>query len=353
MSKVLVALSGGVDSAVAAALLVEQGHEVTGVTMKLWSPPGCEQENRCCTPETRQVAADVAAKLGIPFTILDARDAFRESVVQSFLDGYAQGETPSPCVLCNRRIKWGFLLDHAAEYGADYVATGHYARIQQSPSGLYELWQGLDDSKDQAYMLSLLTQQHLAKTLFPLGERTKPQVREIAHRLGLPAADQPESQDLCFLGEKDYREFLLEYAPAVAHAGPIVSTSGRQLGEHQGLAFYTIGQRKGLPAATRPLYVLEKRMQDNTLIVGFAEELGKSEFTAGPINWISGTPPAAPIETDVKIRFKAAPVPAGVTHLPEGMVRVASGVSLRGVTPGQIAVFYAGRQILGGGPIRT
>lgn len=353
MEKVVVALSGGVDSSVAAALLVESGYDVIGVTMRLWSEPGCEQENRCCTPETRQIARQVADKLSIPFEILDAADMFRNQVVQSFLDGYLQGETPSPCVFCNRHIKWGYLLSYAHSIGAAYIATGHYARIKRSQDGSYQLWKGLDSTKDQSYVLCLLTQELLAQTNFPLGEYDKLQVRQIARRLDLPAADQPESQDLCFLGDSDYRDFLRKYVPQVVRPGVVLTRQGKLLGDHQGLAFYTIGQRKGLPSSSRPLYVLEKRISDNVLLVGFADELGKQEFTAQPVNWICGKPPLESIQAQIKIRFKAQPAPATVIPQQDGSIQVVSAAPLRDVTAGQMVVIYQDEQVLGGGVIRT
>ncbi|MFZ3071484.1 MAG: tRNA 2-thiouridine(34) synthase MnmA [Anaerolineaceae bacterium] len=352
MTKIVVALSGGVDSSVAAALLVEQGFDVTGVTMRLWSEPGCEQENRCCTPETRQIAKQVADKLNIPFKVLDAEEVFRKQVVQSFLDGYQRGETPNPCIFCNRYVKWGFLLSFAESIGAPYIATGHYARVTRAENGLYELWKGVDPSKDQAYMLSMLNQELLSHSIFPLGNYYKTQIRQLARELDLPAADQPESQDLCFLGKSDYRVFLRKYVPQVAQPGLIENQEGMVLGEHQGLAFYTIGQRKGLPSSTRPLYVLEKKLSDNVLIVGFEEELGKEVFEAYPVNWIAGEIPSAPMHLEVKIRFKAQPAPALVTPKEDGSIHVQLSTPLRDISAGQMAVLYRGEQVTGGGLIR-
>ncbi len=353
MPKVVAALSGGVDSSVAAALLVKQGYDVHGVTLRLWSEPGCEQENRCCTPESRRIARELCQQLAIPFEILDAVETFHKQVVGSFLDGYLLGDTPNPCVFCNRHIKWGFLLDYARSIGADYVATGHYARINQDPTGLFELWQGLDSAKDQAYMLSMLDQHQLSKTLFPLGDYDKDEVRKLAHQWSLPSADLPESQDLCFLGQSDYRDFLRKYTPQAVQPGNIVNTLGEILGQHQGLAFYTTGQRKGLPAASQALYVLEKRIADNTLIVGFEDALGRQAFSVVDINWISGEQPVMPMEADVKIRFKAQPAAARLSGLDDDKVQVQLEQPLRDITPGQRAVFYQGVKVLGGGRIDT
>ncbi len=352
MKKVLVALSGGVDSSVAAALLVEQGYEVVGATMRLWSASGAEQENRCCTPETRTLAARLADKLSIPFAVLDERETFRKIVVQQFLEGYTRGETPNPCVTCNRFLKWGALWDYAKSIGADYLATGHYARVLALSEGLFELWKGRDPGKDQTYFLSMLTQEQLAHTLFPLGELRKTDVRELARERGLPSAEQPESQDLCFLGERDYRDFLAEYAPETVQPGPITDRSGKLLGEHQGLAFYTIGQRKGLPASTEALYVIDKRIEDNSLIVGFLSELGSDTFYVDKLNWVDGKTLLEPITVETKIRYRAAPVEALITPLDAKRAIVKAIHNLRDITPGQIAAFYQSDRLLGGGEIQ-
>jgi len=353
MTKVVVALSGGVDSSVSAALLVEQGYEVVGATMRLWSAPGCEEENRCCTPQTRDLAAQLAEQLGIPFHILDAQQAFRQAVVQRFLDGYSRGDTPNPCVYCNRYLKWDYLWQFAQSIGAEAIATGHYARLRRGTDGTYELWKGVDATKDQTYFLSLLTQQHLAHTLFPLGEYTKVEVRQIAHARQLPAADQPESQDLCFLGKRDYRDFLRENAPQAVQPGEIVDQQGKVLGKHNGLAFYTIGQRKGMPASAHALYVYQKDLEHNRLVVGTEAELGAKSMQVREINWIAGNPPAEHFEAEVKIRFKAMPSLAQIKVQPEGSAMVHFGKPLRDITPGQLAVFYQGEKVLGGGWINA
>jgi len=269
--------------------------------------------------------------------------------VQRFLDGYSRGDTPNPCVYCNRYLKWDYLWQFAQSIGAEAIATGHYARLHCATDGTYELWKGVDPNKDQTYFLSLLTQQHLAHTLFPLGEYTKVEVRQIAHERQLPSADAPESQDLCFLGKRDYRDFLREYAPQAVQPGEIVDRQGKVLGSHNGLAFYTIGQRKGLPSAAQALYVYQKDVEQNRIVVGKKAELGAESMQVREINWIAGNPPADHFKAEVKIRFKAMPAPAEVEVLPEGSAQVHFSKLLRDITPGQLAVFYQGEKVLGGG----
>jgi len=352
--RVAVAMSGGVDSSVAAALLVEQGYEVIGLMLRLWSEPGAEADNRCCTPDAMAQARRVAAILGIPFYALDAQQVFHDTVVQAFLSGYAQGITPNPCLTCNRLIRWGFLLQQAQAFNARYLATGHYARLRRDAQGRFELLRALDQEKDQSYVLHVLTQEQLRRTLLPLGELTKPQVRELARRFNLPVAARLDSQDLCFLGGSDYRPFLQRHTPELLRPGPIYNRQGILLGQHQGLAFYTIGQRKGLGiSAPQPLYVLAKDLAANALIVGRAEELGEREMTVAGVNWIRGEPPAAPFQAQVKIRYTARPSPALVIPLSQHQARLTFTQPQRDITPGQAAVFYQDELCLGGGIIQS
>ena len=349
---VVVAMSGGVDSSVAAALLVEQGYAVIGMMLRLWSEQGREDENRCCTPDAMAQARRVAALLGIPFYALDARERFHGSVVKTFLDGYAQGITPNPCIVCNRMIRWGYLLEQAQSVGAEYMATGHYARLRRKEDGLVTLLKAVDDTKDQSYVLSSLNQAQLTHTMLPLGEYTKTEVREAAHRFNLPVAERPDSQDLCFLGKEGYHNFLSRHSTQASRPGVIVNRSGQVVGQHQGLAFYTIGQRKGLGIAhPRPLYVLEKDQNQNHLIVGYEEELGGINMQVGTVNWISGSPPGEPLTAEVKIRYKAVPAPAEVTPITGGKVNVVFKQPVRDITPGQLAVIYQGDFVLGSGLI--
>jgi tRNA-specific 2-thiouridylase len=275
--RVVVAMSGGVDSSVAAALLKEQGYDVVGMMMRLWSEETMAggAHNRCCTPDQMADARRIANQLGIPFYVLDTKETFRNTVVQFFIDQHRDGVTPNPCLECNRQIRFDFLLNNALALEAQYLATGHYARVARDESGRFLLKKGLDEHKDQSYVLSVLGQSQLQHALFPVGEFTKPEVRQIAERFGLPTASKKDSQDLCFLGDGDYRRFLDQYAPEVMVAGPIKRTSGEVVGEHGGLANYTIGQRKGLGVhAPEPLNVVGMNPQANALIVGTADELG-------------------------------------------------------------------------------
>lgn len=349
---VVVAMSGGVDSSVAAALLVEQGYRVIGMMLRLWSEPGSEQYNRCCTPDAMAQARRVAAQLGVPFYAIDAKESFHSKVVKAFVDGYVEGVTPNPCLTCNRGIRWGLLLEQALSVGADFLATGHYVRLRKGVDGRFKLLRAVDENKDQSYVLSVLNQEQLSHSLFPLGEMSKPQVRQVARDLGLPVAERPESQDLCFLGNGDYRSFLARHAPEVRRPGVIRSRTGEVLGEHGGLAFYTIGQRKGLGLASpQPLYVLEKDVANNALIVGAKEELGQDQLTAARVNWVCGEAPQAPFRAQVKIRYKADPAWGVVTPLGEERFQVVFERPLRDITPGQAAVVYDGEEVRGGGII--
>lgn len=353
MPKVVVAMSGGVDSSVAAALLKEQGYDVIGMMMRLWSEPGKEDSNRCCTPDSMAMARRVAAKLDIPFYVVDAKEIFRETVVQYFLDGYAAGQTPNPCLLCNRQIRWTFLLDHALALGADFMATGHYVRRQTIDDGRHELLRAVDPSKDQSYVLHVLNQEKLSKALFPVGEYPKAEIRQIAERLDLPVYKRPDSQDLCFLAGEDYRNFIQRNAAEMLKPGKIVRRDGGILGQHSGLANYTIGQRKGLGVQSAvPLYVLGKNADSNILIVGEADELGTNELLADDVNWMSGHAPKEPFRAEVKIRYTAREAWAQVTPLESGtQARVQFDAPQRDVTAGQAAVFYDGDLLIGGGII--
>ncbi|HPR35728.1 MAG TPA: tRNA 2-thiouridine(34) synthase MnmA [Anaerolineaceae bacterium] len=346
MAKVIVAISGGVDSAVAAALLIKQGYEVHALTLQLWHTNRTEQKGL-------EAARQIAGQLGIPLDIKDVRDSFRHEVVEAFIASHLANETPNPCVLCNRALKWAQMIDFGDAQGAEFVATGHYARIVQADDGIFELWRATDLAKDQSYMLGNLTQQELKRSILPLGELRKPEVRAIAQDLGLAVSETPDSQDLCFVDQEDYHQFLREYAPAATQPGEVRTASGQLLGMHHGLAFYTIGQRKGLPAYTEALYVLEKKPETNALIVGTASQLGNSKFLVRPVNWISGETPRLPLDCEVKIRYRAIPIRSTLTAANDKGVMVELDHLLRDITPGQSAVFYEGEKVLGGGVIRA
>lgn len=354
MNKVVVAMSGGVDSSVAAALLKERGHEVIGMMLRLWSEPGKERSNRCCTPESMAMARRVAAILDIAFYVIDAKEIFRNTVVQYFLDGYARGETPNPCLVCNRQIRWTFLLEHALALGADSMATGHYARVRKNKGGGMQLLRAADRSKDQSYVLHIMSQEKLRRALFPVGDFAKSDVRKMAEERGLPTAARRDSQDLCFLAGEDYRRFLIRNRSDMLTPGPIITSRGTVLGQHAGLANYTIGQRKGLGISSdRPLYVISKDSASNSLLVGVEDEQGERELTTGAVSWVAGEPASKPFRAEVKTRYTAKEQPAEVVPVDNGeRVRVIFDEPQRDITPGQAAVFYQEELVIGGGIIR-
>ena len=352
--RVVVAMSGGVDSSVAAALLVEQGYEVIGMMMRLWSEPGAGPNapaNRCCTPDQMADARNIANQLGIPFYVVDVQTYFYKQIVQFFIDEHEKGHTPNPCLQCNRKVRFTYLLEQALALDADYLATGHYVRVRHNGSE-YQILKGVDDHKDQSYVLHMLTQEKLAHVLFPVGDYTKPEVRELARKYDLPVASKDESQDLCFLGDGDYRRFLREYSEKAARPGPILDQEGNELGQHTGLPNYTIGQRKGLGISTpEPVFVLQKDAKQNALIVGSRVHLGQQALTAVSTNWLSGNPPTEPVRAQIKIRYKAKPAWGLVEDEGNGRCRVQFEEPVFGITPGQGVVFYDGDVCLGGGII--
>ncbi len=351
-TSVVIAMSGGVDSSVAAALLLQQGYHVTGMLQRLWTDSQHPEKSPPKTQEALDHAQKVAEQLGIQLTVVDTQRIFRETVVQAFLDGYAQGLTPNPCLVCNRYVRWDFLLGKALETGADYLATGHYARLSKDASGHIQLQRGIDLSKDQSYVLYMLNQRQLKHTLFPLGAYTKIQVRELARRLQLPVAERSESQDLCFLESGDYKGFLRRFAPQTQEPGPIVDRAGNFLGQHNGLANYTIGQRKGIRiAAPKPYYVISKDLQTNSLVIGELADLGSRHLTASQVNWISGKPPSNPQRLQIKVRYKARDAWGLVTPTGDHSARVSFEQDVRDITPGQAVVFYQAEICLGGGTI--
>ncbi|GBC98534.1 tRNA-specific 2-thiouridylase MnmA [bacterium HR17] len=354
--RVLVAMSGGVDSSVTAALLKRQGYEVIGVTFRLWAGnEGQEHAKACCGIDSVEDARRVAQLLGIPHYVLNLTDAFARTVVADFINEYASGRTPNPCVRCNEFIKYRLFLRKALELDADYIATGHYARIVKN--GRYRLLKALDAQKDQSYVLYMLTQPVLARTLLPLGDYRKVETRALARQWGLPVAAKPDSQEICFVDGDDYREFLRRQRPDLVRPGPIVTEDGEIVGTHIGVAFYTVGQRRGLGVTSRdgePWYVVRIDAATNTLVVGKRASLQVRAAVVDAVNWVGGEPPAAPMRAHVRHRYRAPDALAWVEPLHQQRVRVVWDEPQWAVTPGQIAVFYdavTGEEVLGGGTI--
>lgn len=357
MSRVLMAMSGGIDSSVAAMLLLKEGYELVGVTYRTFDSisRGCmEKEKGCCSVDSLFEAGRIARELGFEHHILDLRQEFRENVIQNFVDEYLHGRTPNPCVMCNSKIKWGRLLEVADEYGCDYIATGHYARICRN-GGRWYLRKGYDYGKDQTYFLWTLTQDNLSRTIFPLGKLTKAEVRKIAFEQGyVKLSRKRESQEICFIPDNDYRTFLAanvegyneKYGP-----GYFVDTQGKILGMHRGIPNYTIGQRKGLGIALgHPVFVVAIRPEDNTVVLGSREELKGKEFFAGNINLMKYSNIPEGMEVTAKIRYRNEGKAASL--YPGGdRVRVVFHDTIDSITPAQSAVFYEGDDVVGGGVI--
>ncbi|MGC8862566.1 MAG: tRNA 2-thiouridine(34) synthase MnmA [Armatimonadota bacterium] len=345
--KVVAAMSGGIDSAVAAALLIEQGYQVIGVTLRLRQPEAGADIS------SEEEAARLASKLGIPHFVLDVREEFMRQVIQYFINEYRSGRTPNPCVRCNRGIKFGALLRYAEqELGASKLATGHYARIERDEhSGRWRLLRGLDPDKDQAYVLYRLAQAQLAKIITPLGYQTKDQTRAIARKLGLRTR-LAESQDICFVPHGSYRQFLANTAPDLVRPGLIIDTSGRVIGQHKGIAFYTVGQRRGLGvAAGERLYVIAIDPNTNTVVAGPENELRRKSVLLKDVTLVSGEPLGETIVVSAKIRYNTQDSPALLRPLGGDWAELEFEKEQRAVTPGQSAVFYSGEEVLGGGII--
>lgn len=355
--RVVVAMSGGVDSSVAALLLHQQGYEIIGLMLRLWGgEQGYEDEfgfkhNGCCTPDAVEDARGLAAALGAPFYLKNLEQNFYEAVVDPFIQAYLDGNTPNPCLNCNRTVRFTHLLNLATMLGADYLATGHYARIRQDETGEYQLLKGVDPKKDQSYVLHSLTQEKLARLLFPVGEMTKDKVRVLAADYGLPTASKHDSMDLCFIASGDYRDFLLRHAPEGAiRPGPVLFRGEQKVGEHRGLPFYTIGQRRGLGIGWQhPLYVLGADRSRNALIVGHKSDLRTQTVEIDRVNWIAGTPPDNIFETTARCRYKDVEVPCTVEVTGETTARVTFHAPQRAIAAGQGCVFYEGEVCVGGG----
>ena len=356
--KVVVAMSGGVDSSVTAALLKEEGYEVIGATMQIWPSnelaDEAERFGGCCGLGAVADAKRVAHKLGITHYVMNFRDLFAEKVIANFCREYSLGRTPNPCIRCNEYIKFDALLTRAEELDADFVATGHYARLERDEvSGRYLLKKGVDRSKDQSYVLYVMTQNQLRHALMPLGGFTKERVRQVAGELGLPVADKAESQEICFIPDGDYTRFLKEYMPQAAKPGPIMDREGKTLGEHRGILFYTIGQRKGLGISARePLYVVAIDRERNAIIVGTKREVYGDELIAANLNWIAIESLEQPLQLKAKIRYRHREVAAVITPvLSEDRVHVRFKQPQMAMTPGQAIVFYHKDTVVGGGTI--
>jgi len=347
---VLVAMSGGVDSSVAACLLQEQGYEVVGSHMDLVHLDGVE--HGCCGPSARADAAEVARVAGFPFEIVDLSAEFDREVVDDFLDEHGAGRTPNPCARCNGTIKFGAFLRLATQRGFDHVATGHYVRASREIDGGWHLRRGADRSKDQTYMLHMLGQRELARSIFPVGALTKSETRAIAERFGLPVASKPDSQELCFAPAGDAGGFVRDHAPALVRAGEVVDTEGRIVGEHDGTFAFTVGQRRGLGMALgTPAYVVSIDAAANRVVVGPQELLARRGLVADRASWVAGGPPSdGPFEAEVRIRYRGEDAPAVVR--PNGdTFEVEFRTPQRAVAPGQSAVVYRGDELLGGGRI--
>lgn len=356
--KVVIAMSGGVDSSLTAALLVHQGYECIGVTMRLWDDDLSEfdPDNRgCCSLSAVEDARRVADTLGIPYYVLNFRQMFQETVIDYFVKEYAAGRTPNPCIACNRYVKFEGLLEKARQLGAHYVATGHYARIvYDAARGRHLLKRGADVTKDQSYALYHLNQQTLAHFLMPLGDYAKTETRRLAREFGLAVADKPDSQEICFIPDNDYKRYLNDHAPGSIRPGNIVDTTGKIIGRHAGLPLYTVGQRKGLGLAVgHPLYVVALDYDKNELLVGTDRDVFARELIADDLNWILMDHLADQLTVKAKIRYSAIPADATLTPCTDGRVHVTFAAPQRAITPGQSVVFYDDDMVVGGGIIQT
>lgn len=363
--RIAVAMSGGVDSSAAAAILKEQGHDLVGFSMQLWNQRrgisvdenGDPLPSRCCSLDDVYDARRVAEELGFPFYVLNLEREFERDVVEPFVASYLNGETPIPCVSCNSRLKFASLDRLAASLGCEKVATGHYARVEyDEAANRYRLYRGRNLQKDQSYFLWELTQEQLSRSMFPLGEMSKPEVREVARNSNLAVAEKAESQEICFVPDGNYSGFIDRYLQAegaserLPGAGEIVDARGMVVGEHTGIHRYTIGQRRGIGIASeRPLYVLGIDVKENRVTVGAEGDLQSAEFTAAGVNWIAYDNPTTAVQARVRIRYRHTEAPATITPLPDNRVKVVFEEPQRAITPGQATVFYDGDEVVGGG----
>ena len=346
--KVAVAISGGIDSAISAYLLKEMGYEVVGINFQFWT---WENDPLDLSIERKSLIDDIMGKIGFNIEILEYEDLFRKNVVEKFLTELSQGRTPNPCVICNPLMKFKLLKDYADKEEIAYISTGHYARVIYERDGFFKLKKGIDFQKDQSYMLSYLNQELLSRTIFPLGGTYKKDNINLGKKLGLKAIEFGESQDLCFVNTDHYKQFISESIPNLINSGDIVDTSGKKMGQHEGLVYYTIGQRKGIKiSAEKPYYVIRKDSIRNELVIGHLDELGGDQMIVNNLNWIHHEP-ITPFTCDVKIRYRSPSIGCNIEKINNNVFRVRLSRNLRDITPGQYAVFYAEDEVLGGGKI--
>ncbi|WP_434219214.1 tRNA 2-thiouridine(34) synthase MnmA [Clostridium tertium] len=353
--KVVVGMSGGVDSSVAAYLLKEQGYEVIGVTMKHFDDEDedyIEREGGCCSLSSVEDARRVADKLGIPFYVLNFKDSFKEKVIDYFVQEYMEGKTPNPCIACNKHIKFDEFLRRAKGIGADYVATGHYAKIEKNEDGRYFLIKADDDKKDQTYALYNFTQEQLSQTLMPCGDYTKDKIREIAKEIGLAVHNKKDSEEICFIPDNNHGKYILNARPNQVREGNFVDKNGNILGKHKGIVYYTIGQRKGLGLALgTPIFVTDINPRTNEVVIGPEEDVFKTDLVAKDVNFIPFDSLSEEITVFAKVRYQAKPSEAIISPLADGRVKVSFKEKQRAITKGQSVVFYDGNVVVGGGII--